>query len=174
MKISVREMKENDIELVVEYFINAAPEFLLEMGVDPNKLPGKEKWIGILKRDLKKHNKEKENYYIIWQIDDKAIGHSKINKIKFGKEAHMHLHIWKKENRQKGIGLQLLIETIPFYFGNFELQELICEPYSLNPAANKTLVKLGFDFIKEYETTPGWITFKQKVNRYVTRPTHQS
>jgi len=56
---------------------------------------------------------------------------------------------------------------LPFYFRNFKLQELICEPYSLNPAANKTLVKLGFEFIKEYETTPGWINLHQKVRRYV-------
>jgi RimJ/RimL family protein N-acetyltransferase len=167
MKISVREMKENDIEQIVEYFSKATPEFLLGMGVDPNKLPSKKKWIGILQRDLRKKNNEKENYYIIWQIGEQSIGHSKINKIKFAKEAYMHLHLWRKDNRQRGIGLQLLKETLPFYFRNFKLQELICEPYSLNPAANKTLVKVGFEFIKEYEATPGWINFHQKVNRYV-------
>jgi len=167
MKISVREMKENDIEQIVEYFTKATPEFLLGMGVDSNKLPSKKKWIGILQRDLRKDNNEKENYYIIWQIDEQSIGHSKINKIKFGKEAHMHLHLWRKDNRQKGIGLQLLKETLPFYFRNFKLQKLICEPYSLNPGANKTLVKVGFEFTKEYETTTGWINFHQKVNRYV-------
>ncbi len=167
MKISVREMKENDIEQIVEYFTKATPEFLLGMGVDPNKLPSKKKWIGILQRDLRKKNNEKENYYIIWQIGEQSNGHSKINKIKFAKEAYMHLHLWRKDNRQRGIGLQLLKETLPFYFRNFKLQELICEPYSLNPAANKTLVKVGFEFIKEYEATPGWINFHQKVNRYV-------
>ena len=41
MKISVREMKENDIEQIVEYFTNATPEFLIGMGADPNKLPSK-------------------------------------------------------------------------------------------------------------------------------------
>jgi RimJ/RimL family protein N-acetyltransferase len=167
MKISVREMKENDIEQIVEYFTKATPEFLLGMGVDPDKLPSKEKWIGILKSDLRKINNEKENYYIIWQFDKQSIGHSKINKIKLGKEAYMHLHLWGKEKRQRGIGLQLLKETLPFYFKNFNLQKLFCEPHSLNPAANKTLVKIGFEFIKEYETTPGWIAFHQKVNRYV-------
>ena len=167
MKISVREMKENDIEQIVEYFTNATPEFLIGMGADPNKLPSKEKWIGILQREYRKDNTEKDFYYIIWQIGEKSIGHSNINKIKFAKEAYMHLHLWRKENRQKGIGLQLIKETLPFYFKNFKLQELICEPYSLNPAANKTLVKVGFEFIKEYETTPGWINLHQKVNRYV-------
>ena len=167
MKISVREMKENDIEQIVEYFADATPEYLIGMGADPNKIPSKEKWIGILQKEFKKDNKEKEFYYIIWQIGEKSIGHSNINKIIFAKEAYMHLHIWGKENRHKGIGLQLIKETIPFYFRNFNLQELYCEPYSLNPAANNTLVKVGFEFIKEYETTPGWINLHQKVKRYI-------
>jgi len=60
MKISVREIKENDIEQIVEYFTNARPDFLIEMGADPNKLPGKEKWIGILQRAYRKDNTEKD------------------------------------------------------------------------------------------------------------------
>ena len=167
MKIFVREMKENDIEHIVDYFTNATPEYLIAMGADPNKLPSKEKWIELLQREYRKDNTEKNYYYIIWQIGKKAMGHSNINKIIFAKEAYMHLHIWSKENRQKGIGLQLIKETMPIYFRTFKLQELICEPYSLNPAVNKTLVNVGFEFIKEYETTPGWINLHQKVKRYV-------
>jgi RimJ/RimL family protein N-acetyltransferase len=168
MKLSVRKMMENDIKQIVEYFTKATPEFLLGMGVDPNKLPSKEKWIGILQRDLWKDNNEQENYYMIWLMSENSIGHSKINKIKYGNEAYMHLHIWRKELRQRGIGLQLLTETIPHYFRNFKLQKLYCEPYSFNPAANKTLVKVGFEFIKKYKTTPGWITFPRTVTKHNT------
>ena len=52
------------------------------------------------------------------------------------------------------------------YF-NYKLKNLFCEPYTLNPAPNRTLIKLGFDFVEEYETMPGKINFLQKVNRYV-------
>jgi RimJ/RimL family protein N-acetyltransferase len=167
MKISVREMKENDIAQIVEYFTDATPAFLLGMGVDASKVPNKEVWLEKLQREFLKEDKEKDRYYIIWQIDGKSVGHSNINKIIYGKRAYMHLHIWEEELRHKGIGIKFLKETIPFYFRNFKLQKLFCEPYSLNPAANKTLVKAGFEFIKEHETTPGWINFHQKVNRYV-------
>ena len=68
MKLSVREMMENDIEQIVEYFTKATPEFLLGMGVDPNKLPSQEKWIGKLQRDLWKDNNEQENYYMICTV----------------------------------------------------------------------------------------------------------
>ena len=36
-----------------------------------------------------------------------------------------------------------------------------------NIASQKVLSKVGFEFIREYETTPGWINLHQKVRRYV-------
>ncbi|MBN4081184.1 GNAT family N-acetyltransferase [Caldithrix abyssi] len=167
MDKEIREIKETDIEFVIDYFISATPDFLHGMGADSNKLPNKEEWIKLLQKELKKENNEKEFYYIIWLIEGKPIGHSNINKIQYGKEAFMHLHLWKSDKRKKGIGSYFIQKTIPHFFNNFELEELYCEPYSLNPASNKILQKIGFEFIKEYETTPGWINFHQKVTRWV-------
>ena len=44
------------------------------------------------------------------------------------------------------------------------LKILYCEPYSLNPAPNHTLKKIGFEFVKENITIPGFLNFEQKVN----------
>lgn len=166
MKLSVREMKESDIASVVNYFINASPDYLLGMGAISKKLPPKKQWMDSIKQELYKPYEEKAIYYIIWQVDGKEIGHTNINKIEFGKEAHMHLHMWNHENRQKGKGLEFVKKSIPFYFKNFKLQQLICEPYALNPAPTKTILEVGFEFEKEYETIPGVICFRQKVKRY--------
>ena len=167
MKLTVREMQASDIALIVNYFVSAKPNFLLGMGVDANKLPNREKWIDLLHNELHKKDKEKAFYYIIWEIDGEPIGHSNINKIAFGKEAYMHLHVWKEQKRKKGMGLQFVRMTLPYYFDKFQLEKLFCEPYALNPAPNKTLIKAGFKFMRQYETTPGWINFHQKVNRYI-------
>jgi RimJ/RimL family protein N-acetyltransferase len=78
----------------------------------------------------------------------------------------MHLHLWKSKNRKKGIGTELVRKSIPFYFENFKIEKLICEPYALNPAPNKTLEKIGFEFIKKYRTIPGSLNFEQDVNRW--------
>ena len=78
----------------------------------------------------------------------------------------MHLHLWESNRRQKGLGLQFLKQTIPYYFENFDLEKLICEPRAENIAPNKTLRKSGFELVRTYETTPGWINFHQTVNRY--------
>lgn len=167
MKISVREMKISDVESVVNYFLRATPDFLRGMGADPDKIPDKVVWVQLLKDELKKAKENKEFYYIIWLMDDQPIGHSNINKIQFGDSAFMHLHLWKNNKRQRGTGTQFLHITIPYYFKNFNLKKLYFEPYALNPAPNKILPKVGFDFVKTYETTPGWINFHQKVNRWI-------
>ena len=164
--LSVREAEENDYQNIVDYFVKADLLFLNGMGVDPVKLPTREQWLKSLADNHKKSNENKSIYYIIWVLDNDPIGHSNINKIIFGEEAYMHLHMWRGDTRQKGIGLEFMKMSIPYYFKNFHLKKLYCEPYALNPAPNKTLKKLGFDFIKQYETIPGLISFPQSVNKW--------
>jgi len=166
MKLSTREMQLNDIPKIVNYFVDADAEFLKGMGADKSKFPKRTDWINNLQKEYEKLYYEKKFYYIIWLINGKPSGHSNINTIDFGKTAVMHLHLWESNHRQKGLGLQFLQQTIPYYFENFDLEKLICEPRAENIAPNKTLKKLGFELVKTYETTPGWINFHQTVNRY--------
>tara|TARA_B110000093_G_C12781413_1_gene330681 strand:+ start:81 stop:638 length:558 start_codon:yes stop_codon:yes gene_type:complete len=166
MKLTVREIQAKEIEKIVDYFVNADTEFLKGMGADKSKLPKKKEWIEKLESEFKKSYAEKEFYYIIWLFDNQAIGHSNINNIEFGKSATMHLHLWNNDKRKSGLGLDFLRLTIPYYFRNFGLEKLICEPSSENIAPNKVLKNLGFELVRTYDTTPGWINFHQTVNRY--------
>lgn len=164
--IAVREMKSKDAELIVRYFLDATPDFLKGMGVDQTKLPTFDQWMEILHTNLAKPMEEKEFFYVMWMYEGKPIGHSNINKIVYGQEAYMHLHLWTPDKRHQGIGTSLVRLSLPYYFGNFKLNELFCEPYSLNAAPNKTLERMGFQLVKQYETNPGWINFHQPVNRW--------
>lgn len=166
MTLTVREIQLNDIEKIVDYFILADEKFLHGMGADKSKLPDKREWIKTLESELKKSYTNKEFYYIIWLLDNQEVGHSNINNIEFGKSATMHLHLWNGEIRKRGLGLDFLKLTIPYYFKNFGIETLICEPYSKNIAPNRVLIKLGFEFVRTYDTTPGLINFHQTVNRY--------
>lgn len=166
-KISVRHLESNDHENIVDYFLNSEMDFLINMGVDISKLPHRQEWLDILNSNSKLSIEQRQFFYIIWLADNKPVGHSNINKIVFANEAYMHLHMWNKETRQKGIGFEFLKSTLPYYFDTFKLKNLFCEPSASNIAPNKTLEKLGFDFVKSYETIPGWINSYQTVNRWV-------
>jgi len=77
----------------------------------------------------------------------------------------MHLHLWSNEHRRNGLGPHLVKQSIPLFFEQFELQDLYCQTYSKNLAPNKTLERVGFEFVSiEPKTIPGWINFEQDVN----------
>lgn len=165
--LSVREMQATDIDNLVQYWLGSDHDYLEGMGVDVQKLFTSEQITNMLLNQLALPYDQKNAYCIIWEMDGEPIGHCNTNPSQFGKEANMHLHLWNAENRKKGLGLSLLQKTIPYFFKNLQLKQLICEPYALNPAPHKTLEKLGFQFEKEYITVPGSINFEQPVKRWV-------
>ena len=164
--LSVREIQEKDIDLIAQYWLNSDPSFLISMGVDLDKIPTREQLKQMLLTQINTPIEEKRGYCIIWELDGKQVGHSNTNPTVFGEEAFMHLHMWNGTGRKKGLGTELVRMTLPLFFKNLKLKRLISEPYALNPAPNKTLSKAGFEFVKEYITTPGSLNFEQPVKRW--------
>lgn len=164
--LNVRPLEERDISSITDYFLNADKNFLLKMSVDVSKLPEKKAWEIMMTDELKLPFNKKSTYYLIWEQGGLPLGHSNINRITFGREAFMHLHIWNSAKRKSGIGQLLVRKSIPYYLQHFELKKLLCEPNAYNEAPNRTLPKVGFRFIKSYDTTPGPINLFQTVNRW--------
>lgn len=161
--IKTRPLEKRDIPFLIDYWLSADEEFLKGMGADISKIPSRHEWEKMLIDQINSPLPEKKSYCIIWLLYDEAVGHSNVNKIIFGEEAYMHLHLWKNDTRQNGLGTAFLKKTIPYFFNDLKLKNLYCEPYVLNPAPNKTMEKAGFQLIKEYITTPGWLNFEQPV-----------
>ena len=164
--LSIREQSLNDNQLIIDYFWNSDANFLIKMGVEKTKLYEKGDWIRLLHDNYYLEDTKKSLYYNIWLLDNEPVGHCNINKIKVNEEAYLHLHLWQNNSRQKGLGSKFLKLSLPVFFERFGLKQLYCEPYALNPAPNKTLEKLGFEFIRNYETTPGMFNFYQSVNSW--------
>ena len=164
--LSVREIQISDIENIVRYWLNSDHAFLQSMGVDLNKVPSREKLMSALSEQLELPLQQKRSYCIIWELNKIPIGHSNTNPTVFGIEGYMHLHIWDKTIRKRGLGLRFVNMTLPYFFNNLKLKMLFSEPYALNPPPNKTLEKAGFDLLKEYITVPGWLNFEQPVKRW--------
>jgi len=167
MKLNVREMELDEVHFMINYFLDADHEYISGLGVDSAKLPEFDQWYEILRQDFGRPIEKKKFYYLIWEIAGNPVGHSHINDIVFAKEAFMHLHIWKPGDRKSGSGTIFVRESVKRYFELFDLSRLYCQPNVNNPAPNHTLQKVGFEFLKTYETTPSWINFHQQVNLWV-------
>lgn len=166
MNLSVREIQEQDIPFISEYWVNATSESLLAMGAIKAMVPDEKYWKQALQSQIESDYAGKQSYCTIWLIDNEPVGHCNVNKIIFGQEASMHLHLWKADKRQSGLGAAFVKLSLPYFFKNLQLKTLYCEPYALNPAPNSALKKLGFDFVKEYITIPGSFSFEQPTNRW--------
>ena len=164
--LSIRELQIDDISLIADYWLLSDPNYMKSMGVDLAKLPLRDDFTRMLTNQLKLPIEVRNAYCLIWELDEKAIGHSNTNPTIFGKEAFFHTHIWKAENRKTGYGADLLRMSIATYFNKLSLKKLIGEPFAHNPAPNRLLEKLGFKFIRKYKTTPGSLNFEQEVNRW--------
>ncbi|XLS29672.1 GNAT family N-acetyltransferase [Flavobacteriaceae bacterium M23B6Z8] len=165
-KLSVREIKISDIEYLLQYWYNLSEKQLERMGATKSLMPAYEDFYENIYAQIQLPYDQKQTYVIIWLYEKRAIGHCNVNKIIYGKEAYMHLHLWKENRRQKGSGSILVKKSIPYFFKNLQLDNLFCEPFAQNPAPNRLLQKIGFDFEKEYVTKPGSINYEQSVRRY--------
>ena len=162
-RLSVRPIEHRDIDHITDYWVTADADALHRMGADISKIPTREYWIEMLTEQLATPIEQKKSYCIIWELDGAQVGHCNVNNIKYGKEAYMHLHLWKPDTRQQGSGIALVKKTLPYFFENLHINKLYCEPYALNPAPNRTLERLGFQLVKEYITVPGYVSFEQEV-----------
>lgn len=165
--LSVKELTTDDVPRVASYWVDSEPAFMQSMGVDLSKIPSRNDLVEMLSAQLTQTYHEKKAYAIIWLVNGEPVGHCNVNKITFGEEASMHLHLWKQDTRQKGMGTALVKLTLPYFFKNLQLKKIWCEPYALNPAPNKTLGKVGFEFVKEYVTVPGSLNFEQPVKQWL-------
>jgi RimJ/RimL family protein N-acetyltransferase len=166
-KMQVREIEMHDIALLADYWFQATEEQLKSMGADKHLLPSYQEFCNTLTLQVKYSYQQKRAYAIIWLLNGEPVGHCNTNKIIFGKEAYMHLHLWNAENRQKGMGINFVQQSLSYFFNNLKLKRLYCEPFALNHAPNNLLKRIGFTYVKEYITKPGNINYVQPVKLWL-------
>ena len=167
MDLNVREMRLEETSFVIDYFKSSTPEHFEMLGVDPTRLPPKEVWVSSFKSQYRLPIAERGGFFVIWLMDEQPIGFSSCDKIIFGEQAHMHLHVTEPTKRQQGIGAQCVRLSVEIYFRTLELKRLFCEPNAFNIGPNRTLQRAGFKYMKTHMTVPGPLTFHQAVNRWI-------
>jgi RimJ/RimL family protein N-acetyltransferase len=158
-----------EADLIIDYFHNAAPEFLQSLGVDAARLPPRERWRAHYDHEFGLAVEQRKSFLVLWALDTTPIGFSSADKIVIGDQAFMHLHIFEPGRRQHGHGAALVRRTADLYFETLRINDLYCEPYALNVAPNRTLQKAGFKYVMTRECVPGPLNFHQPVNRWVLR-----
>jgi len=167
MTLTVREMMASEVDVIIQYFQDSTPEHLETLGVDPTRLPPVQSWRERLQRECTLPIEQRTMMLVIWLSDDQPVGFSTSDKIRYGEQAHMHLHVTEPERRHQGIGVECVRRSADIYFERLKLKRLFCEPNAFNVAPNRTLQKAGFKYLKTHMTVPGPLNFHQAVTRWV-------
>jgi RimJ/RimL family protein N-acetyltransferase len=166
----VREVRpfstQQELEAMIDYFVDADEEFLVRMGIDLARVPRHADWLAAALADAKLPDTRKDRFYVGWYVDGKLVGHSSISHIEHGEIAHCHLHLWEPNLRGAGNGPALLARSIDLYFERFRLKCIASEPHAHNPAPNGALPKLGFRLVRTYRTVATTMSGEIEVNRY--------
>jgi len=98
--------------------------------------------------------------YVMWLFENKPIGHSNINNIVYGQEAYMHLHLWAPRNatRHRYVAPAPVAAVL---LQELQAQRTLLRTLFTQYRSEQDLERMGFELVKKYETTPGWINFHQ-------------
>lgn len=167
MKLDVRAMRLDETGIIVNYFHGSTPEHLDTLGVDPTRLPDPATWRESYEREYAQPLEERTSFQVVWLLDDEIVGYSGVDKLRFGDQANMHLHIVRPERRQSGLGVEFVRLSAALYFETLQLQRLFCQPNALNTAPNRTLQAAGFRYVKTLMTAPSALNYRQPITRWV-------
>jgi RimJ/RimL family protein N-acetyltransferase len=160
-------MMSSEVNIIIQYFQDSTPEHLETLGVDPSRLPPAQSWRERLQRECTLPIEQRTMMLVIWLSDDQPVGFSTSDKIRYGEQAHMHLHVTEPERRHQGTGVECVRRSADIYFERLKLKRLFCEPNAFNVPPNRTLQKAGFKYLKTHMTVPGPLNFRQAVTRWV-------
>jgi len=165
--LTVREMQLSEVDIRINYFHDSSDEHLQTMGVDRALLPAREEWREFYEDDYARPIPHRKTYALLWELEGVAVGFSSSDRILFGREAFMHLHILDPGHRRQGLGSEGVRKSARAYFEVLKLDRLFCEPNAFNVAPNRALQRAGFQYLFTHETTPGPINFPQVTTRWV-------
>lgn len=166
-QMNVRAMRLAEVTIRIDYFHSSSDEYLHLLGVDRDLLPSKVAWLASYEEDYARPLEKRLYYSLVWECNGQVAGFSSTDRINFGHDAFMHLHILESTMRGGGLGTTFVKKSVNHYFNVLELQRIYCEPNAFNIAPNRTLQRAGFQYLFTHEATPGPINYHQVTNRWV-------
>jgi RimJ/RimL family protein N-acetyltransferase len=166
-RLSVREMRLDEAEIRIAYFHDASDEYLQTLGIDPGLLLSRTAWREFYETDHARPLAQRESYTLMWELDERIVGFSSLDRITFGEQAFMHLHIIESSHRRAGMGTEFVKLSAATFLRVFELPRLYCQPNAFNVAPNRTLQRAGFRYAFTRQMQPSAINFPQPITRWV-------
>ena len=129
-------MPRGDPILRIVYSPAAAVAPPTHLGVARGLLPPRGAWNRLYQADYARPIEQREYYSLLWQLDGETVGFSSTDRIEFGAQAWMHLHLTAPTLRGTGLGAQFVALSARRYFEGLAIERMYCAPTAFTAAAN--------------------------------------
>ena len=149
--ISLRDISEQDIPLVLNYWYRSPPGYIESMGVDPAKLPSEtlmEKGL----RDKCRQNLElltSKSSALVILYKGQPIGVHTLFPVTEGDSGIFHAHIWNPDLRRRGLAMHTYPMACQRFMRRFNLKRILFKTPAQNIGAIRVKQKLGIRQIGE-------------------------
>jgi RimJ/RimL family protein N-acetyltransferase len=144
-QLSIRDLSESDIPLVLDYWFRSPPGFIESLGVDFKKMPQEQEMALNLIEKCRTNAKlpvSKLNALII-TYQDQPIGMHTLFPLTEGDFGIFHAHIWKPEMRKRGLARYTYPRACLEFMNRFNLKRILFKTPVQNSGAIKVKEKLG-------------------------------
>lgn len=180
--LSIRDIVPEDAHHLNRYWANNTQEDLMRLGEIGR--PDPQKNIEFIEQFCRTRTppERSEEGILIWMMGEVPIGYSTLKEIRYGNDAQIHLHMWDRSQRGKGIGAVLHCLSALRFIKDFHLKSLYCQPKFDNPMPNGMLRKIGFPLLGQVDWKhPGngsvvrqnkYLISLDIINKYLTKVKH--
>lgn len=149
--ISVRDLGEADIPIVLDYWFRSPPGFIESLGADPAKFPVEAAFADALRQRVQRNASLASSKLASLAIlhEGEFIGFHNLNPLVEGDHAVFHAHIARPEFRRRGVAEHSYPQACRVFLERFDLKRILFKTPVQNVGAIRVKEKLGIRFIGE-------------------------
>jgi RimJ/RimL family protein N-acetyltransferase len=149
--VSVRDLSEDEIPYVLDYWFRSPPGFVESMGADLAKLPEEPRFADALRDRVRKNRGEAVSNLSILTIlhGDAPVGMHTLNPLVEGDYAIFHAHVWRPEMRGRGIAELSYPLACRLFLRRFDLKRILFKTPVQNAGAIRVKERLGIRYLGE-------------------------
>ncbi|MBC7692839.1 MAG: GNAT family N-acetyltransferase [Methylotenera sp.] len=149
--ISVRDLSEQDVPLMLDYWYRSPPGFVERMGVDLSKLPTEAEMARGTLQNITDNCllSTSKLHALAITCDGRTVGVHTLFPLIEGDHGIFHAHVWNPTFRNRGLGLRSYPKACQVFFERFDLKRILFKTPVQNIGAIRVKEKLGIPCIGE-------------------------
>jgi hypothetical protein len=163
--VTIRDLEESDVEMLVSYWHDGDPAYLSSLGVDLKKLGSRDQTRGRFLASIPGPHENPERATFVVDAAGKPVVYTNLN-FKSMDEVYVHFHTLERQPFVKALVYFLFPEMLQIFFRRFPITRLIMQTSTGNRNINRFLGRFGLTPSRVHLSTPDGMARPGEFNVY--------